>query len=84
MTKEDQVFLAQQKNSEHFRVFKVMIHDAKAQMLNAIAGAKNSEQLLVAQGVIRGLNALENTLNTGVAIGEGIISDAENKLKGIL
>ena len=84
MTPSDQVFLAQQKSSEHFRVVKVIIADAKAQMLNAIAGAKNSEQLLVAQGVIRGLNALENTLNAGIGIGESLIREAEKKEKSLL
>jgi hypothetical protein len=84
MLPSDQIFLAQQRNSEHFRVVKVLIADAKAQMLNAIAGAKDSNQLLVAQGVIRGLNALENTLNAGASIGESLIKEAEKKNAGLL
>lgn len=77
MTNEDKIFLAQQSGSEHFRVFTRLIQEAKSQMLNAIAGAKSSEQLLVAQGVIRGMNALENTLKTTVAIGESLLKESE-------
>lgn len=77
MTKEDQIFIAQHKSSEHFRVFIRLIQESKSQMLNAIAGAKNSEQLLVAQGVIKGMNALENTLKTSVSIGESLIKESE-------
>lgn len=79
ITTEDQVFLAQQKGSEHFRVFKKIIQDAKTKMLNGIAMAKSSDQLLVAQGVIRGLNALENTLASGVVMGEELIEKSKNE-----
>ena len=77
MTSEDQVFVAQHKNSEHFRVFTRLIKESQALMLNTIAGAKTSEQLWAAQGIIRGMNALENTLKTGIAIGDALLKESE-------
>ena len=74
---EDKVFLAQQKDSEHIRVFRRLISEYKTVMIGAIAGAKDMHQLAIAQGVIRGMNALEHTLTTQIVLGETMIKDAE-------
>ena len=79
ISKEDQAFLGAQKNSEHFRVFRVLINDYKQIMISNVAFAKNSESLLISQGIIRGLMAVENTLKTGIAMGEELIHEAERK-----
>lgn len=77
MNNEDLVFLAQHKGSEHFRVLRTLIADSKNKITSAIATAKNSESLLIAQGTIRALIALENTLSTGIYQGEEIIKEIE-------
>lgn len=77
MTNEDLIFLAQHKGSEHFRILRVLIADAKNRVTSAIATAKNSESLLIAQGTLRGLIALENTLSTGIYQGEEITKLSE-------
>ena len=81
LSNEDKIFLSTQKNSEHFRVFKRVLALSKEQTTMAIAGAKSSEHLLIAQGIIRSLIALENTLNTASYEGAKMVDEAEQLVK---
>jgi pantothenate synthetase len=77
LTNEDKIFLGQQKDAEHIKVFRRLIREYKDVMLTAIAGAKDAHQLAIAQGVIRGMNALEHTLTTQIVLGEALVKESE-------
>lgn len=79
MSKEDLVFLASQKNSEHMKVFTRLIETYKTQTVSAIIQAKDDRALHLGQGVLRGLTAIVNTLNTGILQGDTLIKEAERQ-----
>ncbi len=61
LPEEDVIFLQAQKNSEHFRTFERCIRAYKEYCVNRLTLCK-SEELMLAQGQLQGLNAAINLL----------------------